>query len=298
MEITRPAPLAAGSLLPAILLLLGAVSVIPVMDGIAKILAWTYPVVQVTWGRYFFNLLFILPFVLWRYGPGALSVPHRPLQILRGLFLVVSTFFFFLTLSFLPVADTLALVFLYPLLVTLASPFFLGERVGWRRLMAVAVGFAGALLIIRPGTSMFQPAAFWGCLAGATVAGYLVLTRRLAGTAPAPVSLAFAALVGAVALSLIVPFSWRPPTAGDWLLMLSMGAIAALCHLGFIMAYERAPASILAPLGYAEMPSAVLVGFLFFGDLPDGWTWAGIVVIVGSGLFVVWREKRAASGTA
>jgi len=282
----------AATRLKGIGLLLIAVSVIPVMDALAKELGGRYPVLQVTWGRYFFNLVLILPIVFWRYGPRAFAVPQRGLQIVRGTLLLTATYLFFFTLTYLPLADTLALIFLYPLVVTLLSPWLLGEEVGWRRMAAVVMGFIGALIIIRPGTTMFQPVSLLGLGISLCLGLYMVMTRRLAGSAPSLVTLAYGALFGAVACSIAVPTVWTPPSALDWVAMVAMGGIAALGHLLIIRAYEAAPATVLAPLGYAEMVSAVIVGYLWFGDFPDALTWLGIAVIVASGVYVSWRESR------
>lgn len=275
-----------------ILCLLAGVSVVPVMDGIAKDLSASLPVIQITWARYIFNLAIILPFVFYFYGPRSLAVPHLKLQFLRGLVLVLATFSFFIVLSYLPIAETLALAFIYPMVVALFSPFFLGETVGWRRGLAVVVGFFGAVIIIQPGSDLFQPIAILGLVPGVMFAAYIILTRKLAGSAPPAVTLAYGASIGAVLTSLFVPFNWVPPEPHHWLMFISLGLIASFSHILMIKAYESAPASVLAPLGYAEMPCAILIGWLWFGDLPTAVAWLGIVIIVGSGIFISWRETR------
>lgn len=271
-------------------LLLIAVCMIPVMDGIAKHLAQTYPVAQITWARYFFGLVLVLPVILFRFGPRSLLVDRMPLQMLRGGCLLAATYTFFLSLRYLPIADTLALAFVYPLIVTALSPVILGEQVGWRRRIAVLVGFLGAMIIIGPGTSVFQPIALLALLPGCFYAGYVMLTRKLAGSAPAAVTLAYGTLLGAIVLSIPMPFLWVPPTATAWMMLVGIAVIASVCHFLTIKAYEAAPASLLAPLGYAEMPAAVLVGFVWFGDLPTSHVWLGIAIIVASGVFISWRE--------
>lgn len=281
-------------LLRGIALLLAAVTIVPIMDGIAKELSQTFPVLQVTWARYVFNLAFILPIVLWRHGLTALRVNNMPLQLLRGTCLLLATFSFFYVLKFLPLAETLALAFTYPLIVTAFSPLFLDEQVGWRRYAAVGVGFLGALIIVQPGTALFQPIAALGLLPGWFFAGYIILTRKLAGTAPHAVTLAYGAVIGAVILSLSTPFIWVPPGPSDWMLFASLGLLAAIAHLMMIKAYEAAPASVLAPLGYAEMPMAVLIGWIWFNEWPSLVVWLGIAIIISSGVFISWRETRRA----
>jgi len=275
------------------LLMLLAVSLLPIMDAIAKELTERYPVMQVTWGRYVFTLACIVPQLFWRYRDQLLAIPQPGLQLVRGLAQVSATFLFFLTLTFLPLADTVALAFMYPLIVTALAPFVLGESVGWRRCAAVALGFIGALVIIRPGLGVFQPASVFGLGIGFAFAVYILLTRKLRGRTPPLVTLGWVAAIGVVATSLVVPFVFVPMAWADWLGLLLIGLLGAMAHQCIIRAFEMAPAAVLSPLGYAEILMAVLIGYLWFGDLPDGFTWAGILIIAGAGLYVGWRERRA-----
>ncbi len=265
---------------------------VPLMDGIAKFLSADYPVVEIVWARYFFHLLILLPLVLLRHGGRAL-LPARPLaQLLRGGLLLASTILFFAAISEMPIADAIALVFVSPLVVTALSPFVLGEKVGPRRGAAVAVGFLGALVIIRPGLGVVQPAALLALAAGAIFGFYLLATRRLAGAAPPLVTLTYTALVGAVVMTLWVPAVWVAPTAAAGPLMIAMGALAASGHFLLIRAFEHAQATLLAPFAYVEIIGATAIGFFALGDFPDGWTWLGIAIIAASGIYISLREKR------
>lgn len=275
-----------------ILLMLAAMMVVPFMDGIAKLLSADYPVTQIVWARYFFHLLVLLPILLWRYGPGAL-IPRRPaLQLLRGGFLLVSTLLFFGAIARLPLADALALVFVSPLVVTALSPWLLGEQVGARRWAAVVVGFLGACIIVRPGFGVLQ----WGSLlaigAGTVYAFYILATRKLSGSSSPLVTLAYTALLGALVMSAVMPAVWITPNLADLGLMLAMGMFAAGGHFLLIKAFDHAPASLLAPYGYSEIVMTTLIGFVLFGDFPDGWTWLGIAVVVASGIYISLRERR------
>jgi drug/metabolite transporter (DMT)-like permease len=281
-----------GAVRRGMLLMLVAVSLLPVMDAIAKELAVRYPVLQVTWGRYVFTLLCILPQLLWRYRTELLDIPQPGLQLVRGLAQLAATFLFFLTLTFLPLADTVALAFLYPLIVTALAPFVLAERVGWRRQAAVVIGFLGALVIIRPGFEVFQPASIFGLGIGLAFAVYVLLTRKLRGRTPPLVTLGWVAIIGVVGTSVVMPFVFVPMAPADWLGMAMIGLLGALAHQCIIRAFEMAPVSVLSPLGYAEILMAVLIGYLWFGDFPDGFTWAGILIIAGAGLYVGWRERH------
>ena len=275
-----------------ILLILVAMTLVPMMDGIAKLLSARYPVMEIVWARYFFHLLILLPVVVSRYNRADL-LPKRPLlQIVRGGFLLVSTILFFAAIAVMPIADALALVFVSPLLVTALSPFLLGETVGPRRWAAVITGFIGALIIIRPGVGEVDAGTLLALSAGCVYAFYLIATRKLSGTAPPLITLTYTALLGAVAMSVVVPFVWVRPPLEDLAMMMGMGGIAALGHYFLIKAVELAPVSLLAPFGYSEIVMATLIGYVLFGDFPDKWTWTGVAVIVVSGIYISLRERR------
>ena len=290
-----PAP-AADRPLVGILLMLGAMSVVPFMDAIAKYLSAHIPILQLVWARYFFHFCLIFPVALLRYGPRRL-VPARPLlQLVRGGLLLASTVLFFAAIARMPLADALALIFVSPLIVTALSPWLLGESVGPRRKVAVLVGFLGALLIIRPGFGSIQWPALLALGAGVVFGCYLLATRRLAGSAPPLVTLTYSAAAGALVMSLIVPAVWVAPSAGDLAGMVMLGVIAAGGHFLLIKAFDFAPASLLAPFTYSEIIMTTLLGLVFFGDFPDAWTWAGIAVLIGSGLYISLRERVRGAG--
>ena len=269
-----------------------AMALIPIMDGIAKHLSDSFPTLQVVWARYFFHLILLLPFVLWRYGRGALTPPRLPLQILRGGLLLAATALFFAAIARIPLADAIALVFVYPLVVTALSALLLGETVGPRRWAAVTVGFLGAVIVIRPGFGLFDLGGLMAAAAGSLYAFYILLTRKLAGSAPPLVTLAFTALVGALVSSAAVPFAWVTPDWDALGLMVLIGLIAVIGHFLIIRAFEFAPASLLAPYGFSEIVMATLVGYVAFGDFPDTVTWLGIAVIIASGIYISLRERR------
>lgn len=279
-----------------IALMLAAMAVVPLMDGVAKHLSATFPVLQVVWARYFFHLLILLPVVLWRHGASALLLRNPWLQLIRGGFLLGSTILFFAAIAVMPIADALALVFVAPLVVTALSPVFLGERVGLRRWTAVSVGFVGVLVIVRPGLNAFHPGMLLALGAGTVYAFYSLATRKLSGSAPPLVTLVYTALLGAVVMSAVAPAVWAPPGTRDLLWMVLMGALAAGGHFLVIKSFEHAEASLLAPLGYSEIVMATLVGYLAFGDFPDAWTWAGIAIVIASGVYVSTRERRVGGG--
>lgn len=276
----------------AVVSMLGAMFVMPLLDGLAKYLQGSYPTGQVVWARYTFHLLVMLPLLASRFGLRSLW-PNRPgEQLLRGSLLLSATVLFFSSIRVLPLADSLALFFVSPLLVTVLAAVMLREPVGWRRIVAVLVGLVGVAILLRPGSSLFSAAAFLALGAGAVHALYMVITRRLAGSDPPLVTLAHTALVGTVGSSLVVSLWWVPPTLRDWGLMIAMGAFAATGHFLIIKAFDHAPAAWLAPVGYAEIIMSTAVGYAFFGDFPDPATWLGMTVIVASGLYISLRERR------
>jgi drug/metabolite transporter (DMT)-like permease len=278
--------------------MIGATQVVPFMDGFAKYLSPRYSPWQLTWARFFVHFAALLPILLWKFHRSDLW-PKRPaLQIARGAFLTLSTAFFFAALARIPIADALALLFCYPFLVALLSPWLLGERFEARVWAAVVCGLAGILVILRPGLVAFDWGSALALGSGLAYSLYFIATRKLSGTAPPLVTLAYTAVFGAFVLTAAAPAFWVPPRAADLPFLLGIGLTAALGHYLLIQAFERAPASLLAPLGYSEMVMAVAIGYFGFGDLPDRWTWLGSAIVVGSGSYVLLREEREDEGSS
>lgn len=284
------APAAAENHLAGIALMVAAMMVVPFMDALAKFLSDRYAVLQLTWARFFFHFMILAPLVLYRHGAAALRPAQPALQLLRSGFTLLATILFFAAIARMPIADALALLFVAPMVVTALSSVLLGERVGPRRWTAVVAGFAGALLILRPGFGVAQLGSYLAIGAGVSFAFYTLLTRKLAGSAPPLVTLAYTAVTGAVLMSIAVMPGWITPPPSDLLMMAGIGAIAAFGHFLLIRAFDHAPASLLAPYSYSEIIMATAVGWFIFGDFPDGWTWTGIAVIVASGIYISWRE--------
>lgn len=277
-----------------VFLMLGAMAVLPGIDVIAKMLGQqAIPVLQIVWARLAIGAVLALPPALRAGGQGALW-PARPgYHAVRSLFLIGATFSFFLSLTYLPIASALAIFFVQPLIVTVLSAVVLREQVGPRRWAAVAVGFIGTLIIIRPGVVEVNPGSLLALAAGAFLACYFVLTRAIAGQAPAVVTTFQTSLIGGVILSCIVPFVWVHPTGVQWLLMVALAFIATFGHLLIVKAYDHAEASLLAPLAYTEMITSVLLGWLFFRDFPDLWTFVGVAILIACALYISMRERAA-----
>lgn len=278
-------------MLSGIGLMLGAMAILPVMDSTAKHLSLTLPVLMSVWARFFFQSLFIAPVAARRFGWRAL-VPADPLfQATRSLCLVAANAAFFWALNYLPLADTLALFFISPILVTAMSPLVLGERVDFKRWLAVAGGFVGVLVIIRPGFQELNAGTGLGLLSGVLYACFMLLTRRVQGL-PVLVTTLYNALPGAIAITLAAPLFWQWPDAMQWPLLVAIGMISVAAHTMLVMSFQRADASVLAPFAYTEIISGTIVGYIWFGDMPDTWTFAGAAILMASGLFISWNETR------
>ncbi|MFT5507227.1 MAG: drug/metabolite transporter (DMT)-like permease [Hyphomicrobiaceae bacterium] len=291
MTQTQSAPIPTqGSPALGMLLMVLAMTLIPVMDGLAKILSSSYPTLEIVWARYFFHFALLLPLVLWRYGRQSFVMKRPWLQLLRGSTLVVATVCFFGSIADIPLADALAIVFVYPFIVTALSPALLGDQVGIWRWTAVIVGFAGALIIIRPGFQEMSPAMLLALGAGCMYAIYVLITRKMAGSDPPLKTLLMTGVVGTIATTFTLPFVWITPTAPDLAIMISLGVLAAIGHYMIIVAHEWASAPQLAPYSYVEIVAATTVGYVLFGDLPEALTWLGIIIIVFSGIVIAWRE--------
>ncbi len=272
-------------------LMLAAMTIVPMMDSVAKYLSAEFATLQIVWARYFFHFLFLVPLVTWRYGRRAF-ISRRPLmQLLRGSLLAASTWLFFAAIARMPLADAIATIFIYPFIVTALSPVVLGEPVGIRRWLAVTVGFIGALIVIRPTGAVMNEGVLLALAAGSVFAGYTLFTRKLAGIDPPLITLAFTGLVGAVGASFLVPLVWITPAPSHWPMLAFLGLCAASGHYMVILAYERVRAATLAPFGYFEIVAATLLGFVVFGDFPDRFTWLGIAIIVMSGIYISNRER-------
>ncbi|MEL6282947.1 MAG: DMT family transporter [Pseudomonadota bacterium] len=288
-----------------VVLMICAMLFIPGIDAIAKLLADRVPAVQISWSRFFFQTLYIAPIILLTIGPAAMRAKNPPVVILRGVLIAAATLFFFTSLRYLPLAEAIAIFFVEPLLLTVLSAIFLRERIGWRRILAVIVGLGGAQLIIQPSFAEVGWPALLPLGAAATFAVYLLLTKTLAAS-ERPLTLhLWAGIAGTGALGIAMGVgvvtgveSFTPvwPSAGDWLFLALLGAIATAAHFLVVIAFGLAPASLLAPFQYLEIVSATLLGYLIFNDFPGPQTWAGIAIIIGAGGFVLWRERVRAEG--
>ncbi len=276
--------------------MLAAMAVLPGIDVIAKFMGRTgMPVMQIVWARLTFGALLTLPFAARHTGLRGL-LPDRPaIHTLRAGLLIAATFFFFSSLKFLPIADALAIFFVQPLVVTALSPLILKEKVGPRRWAAVCVGFVGTLIIIRPGGTALNPGNLLALASGTSLALYFLLTRRISGRTKAIVTTFHTNAIGCLLASALVIFVWKTPTPGEWLQFVALAAIANIGHTCIVRAYDHAEASLLAPLAYTEMVTSTLMGLIFFGDFPDGFTFLGVAILIACAIYISMRERMASA---
>ena len=263
---------------------------LPVMDGFAKFLSDDLPILQITWARYFFTVVFTLPIMMFFFKKQLVWSDKPKLQILRGLILLSANICFFYAISIISLAKALTLAFVAPLIVTAFSPLMLGEKVGFRRWTAVVIGFIGSLVVIRPGFVELNFASFAALGTGILYGFYLIITRKLSTSDNPLLTLLLTGMVGAILVSAVIPFYWVKPTLNQWSLMAGIGVFACIGHLFLILSLKYADASKLAPLGYTEIIPNVLIGYYFFNELPDNWTYVGLLIIILSGLYISRRE--------
>lgn len=269
-----------------------AVGAFALMDVIAKYLSRTYPVPVIVWARYAFNLVLLAVYLaatrrfdVWR--------TKRPgIQLARGLLLATATLVFFTSLTVLPLAEAAAIGFVLPLFVVALAVPMLKERLDSARLIAIVVGLAGALVIVRPGSGVYSWYALLPIAMAFCNALFQVLTRMVAGVDRPFTSLFYGSSVGAVVLTLVVPVFWKAPHGlWHWSLLLTLGVLATLGHLALIRALGYSGATLLAPFTYTQLVWSMLFGWIVFGDFPDGWSLVGMAIIVASGLYVVNRQR-------
>ena len=276
------------------LMLIGML-IFPFLDVLAKKLGQQgLPVIEIVWARVFLGALMCVPLLWFMEGRKALRPRQTLLNGTRGIFILLTTFFFFSAMKFQGVAETLSIYFVQPILVTALAPMLLGEFVGWRRWAAVLVGFLGVMIIIRPGLVAFNPGSALALMSGFSAAFIIIISRKLAGVNSALANTFYTSALAAVICSVIVLWQWQWPTGQQWLMMLGLAAIGITANFVIIKAFEYCEASLLAPFGYAEMINAVTAGWYFFGDFPDVWTFVGVGILVGCALIVSHNEHAKA----
>jgi len=283
----------ASDVLRGILLMCAGVSLFPFMNAAVKLLDAHYPVAEIVWARFTGHLAVMFIVFLPQHGWSLLRTKRPAVQIGRSALMLVSNLVFVIAIARVPLATASAIGFTAPLIVTALSVPLLGESVGWRRWSAVLVGFVGALMVIRPGSGFRDPAVLLLLVSALTYALYQIATRWVSRHDDAATGIIFAALLGSLAMSFVLPFVFVPPrTLWDGVLFCCLGFFGGIGHYLIIRAFQLGAAAVMAPLGYVELVGSTALGYLIFGNFPDLWTWAGAGVIIASGLYIAARERQ------
>lgn len=275
--------------------LFAGIALFATMDAAAKWVARTYPLTAAVWLRYLVPTLLVGGYLVatrgWKFAHAA-----RPgIQILRGITLVLSTLCFWTALSHLPLVEAATVSFIGPTMVVVLSAFLLGERPQRTHWIALAMGFVGVLIALRPGLTHTGVGAVAALSSAAFYSLYLVLTRKVADQADSLVLLFHANAIGALALTVIAPATARmPDIAAEWIILPLLGIFGAVGHWCMIKAYAKADAATLAPFMYAQLLVATFYGWLIYDNLPDRFTLLGMLVILGSGLYVLNEGRKTA----
>jgi len=288
--IAEPAPRQPDNLRGLLLMTL-AFFVFAAADAQAKYLSGWFPSVQIVWTRQLGLTSGMLVLLVLK-GPSILRTRHPYLQVLRGTLAAVSATCFIFALRYVQLANATSVTFIAPFMVTIMGALFLGEKVGIRRWTAVAIGFVGTLIVIRPGLGVVHPAVLLVVVAAIAFALRQILSRVLAATDRTATTVAYTAIASVLLLSLPLPWAWKTPEAGwEVAILASMAVCAALGELLVIKALEISQASVIAPTHYSLIIWSTFYGWLVFGQLPDRWTWLGAAIIVATGLYIMHRER-------
>ena len=276
----------------AIIFILLAGVMLSTKDGFAKYLSSDLSVLQIAWARYFFAVAFVFSIMFFFFRKNLVWTDKPKLQLIRGLILLTANLLFFYSISVISLAKALTLAFIAPLVVTAFSPIFLGEKVGFKRWSAVIIGFIGSMVVIRPGFVEINLASLAALGTGVTYGFYLIITRKLSSSDNPLLTLLLTGVVGVIIYSFFVmPFVWVKPTLNQWSMMAATGIFACIGHLFIILSLKYADASKLAPLSYFEIVTTIIIGYYFFSDLPDKWTFLGLFIIILSGIYISRREN-------
>ena len=278
-----------------VILMAIAMLVLPVVDGIAKYLSHDHSPLFLSWARCVAAGLIVLPVSLAVHGARPLPTARLGSHLLRTVFLVLAMSLYYLAVARIPLATATSAYLSAPVMAVVLAVVILGERLTRAKLAGLALGFAGAMAIVRPGGAV-EPAILLAFAAGLTFAFYLVATRRMAEAEDPLKTLAFQCVAGAVLLTPQAVANWSVPARAEIVLFAGLGLVSALCHFLSIAAFRRAEASVLAPLVYVELVGAALIGYFAFGEVPGLATLAGAALIAAAGLALARRERQPAAG--
>lgn len=276
-----------------IALMVATTSIFAIQDGISRHLASEYNVFVVTMIRYWFFAAFVIALASRKEGSVrvAAATEQLGLQIARGLILAAEICVMVLGFVFIGLVESHAIFAIYPLLVAALSGPVLGEGVGWRRWVAIGVGFIGVLIILQPGFGVFSPAALLPLTSALLFALYTLLTRYVARKDSAATSFFWTGVTGAAAMTVFGIFWWEPLAPNDWGWMAVLCLTAAAGHFLLIRTYEVAEASAVQPFAYLQLVFASMIGITIFGETMQASVMIGVAIVVAAGLFTLWRER-------
>jgi drug/metabolite transporter (DMT)-like permease len=273
-----------------------AVLLYGVMDALIKVEAARYPVIEVVFFRSLFALVPLALLVMRDGGWSALATRQPKLQALRAVTGFISLIGFFWAFALMPLADVVAIGFAAPIFITALSVPLLGEQVGWRRWSAVLVGFAGVLIMVRPGSGIFGLGAGVALVGTLMYAISIIIIRRLSATDGNAPTVASFTCFAVVAAGIALPFYWVPPTPEDWLIFAVAGLLGGTGQIAFTRAFALAPPVVVAPFDYANMLLATALGYAIWGDVPTAPVFLGAALVIASGLYIVYREAIRRGG--
>ena len=276
----------------AVFYFLAAIGLISLVDTICKFYTDELHAVMLVWGYFVAITVFVAGYFGVRKKFALLRCNRPLLQIARSGFLVASIASLFVSLTYLPIAEATAIGFTGPLFITALSVPLLGERVGWHRWLAVVIGLAGVLVIVRPGGAVWHWSASMALFGAVCFALFQLVTRLLANQDSHQTTLLYTSIGGTAWASLAVPFFWSTPSTGHIAMFLAIGAMGTGAHFLLLLAFARAEASLLAPFNYSKLIWVTILGYLVFGDLPGVDTLIGSSIIIAAGLYVLYRERR------
>ena len=282
------------------LLMVAGMAILPMLDACAKWLGQTLPASEVSAGRFIIQITLLLPVLYWL-GHRLTWRSFSLSQASRGFCLAMATWLFFVALKSLPMAEAISIFFIEPLLLTVLAALLLGEKIRIRRIIAIFVGFIGAIIVIQPSFNIFGWPALLPLGTAFFFAIYMIITRAVAQRrhpVELQISMSFYALGTIVILALcnqqigLETQSWRMPTISECGVLLLLGLVATTGHLLVVFALQRADAGLLAPFQYLEVVTASILGYLIFQDVPQNTTIVGVSIIIGAGLYLIHRERQ------
>jgi drug/metabolite transporter (DMT)-like permease len=294
MTLAAPTTPARSNIALGIFFMCAAGTVFPIMNGTVQLLSPRYPSEQIVWSRTASHLIFVLALFAPKFGIMRLVTTVEPKwQFLRSFALLISTICFFTGVKSLALAKAASISFVAPFIVALLAWPMLRERISVPRMLAVVTAFCGVLIVIRPGSDVFQWASLYILGSATSYAFYQVFTRKVAGRDLPETSAVYSALLGTAVLGVLMPWIWTPvQSLYDGALLIALGILGGLGHYFVARAMTYAAASVIAPFQYFQMIGSVAVGYLFMGNLPDNSTWLGAAIIISAGLYIGWRETR------